>query len=75
MTMNSKSDIKPGDWVCHFRSVPGFGNHASRRMAMLLKSALRCHGFRLVQLLPDIPGEHPPPAPGLDVERDEPPFA
>lgn len=61
------TDILPGDFVLHFRSEAGWTHDPGRRMAMLLKHALRSTGFRLVTLRTDVPG--------LDVEKDEPPFA
>ena len=61
----------PEIWVLKFRSAPGFTYPANRRMARLLKCALRSFGF----ICTDVAGEHPAPEPGLDVTRDEPPFA
>lgn len=36
------------DWIIRLRPMKGFAAPAGRRMARLVKSALRCFGFRTV---------------------------
>lgn len=69
MATKAKSD----NWILTLQPLPhGRGEpDAAQRMRRLLKAALRVYGFRCT----DIRGTLPPPDVGLDVERDEPPFA
>jgi hypothetical protein len=65
------TDVQPGDFILHFRSEGRHENSPPRRMAALLKHALRVSGFRLVQLRGDVP--ELPSAPPIEPSRRMPP--
>lgn len=66
---------EPGDYVVVLRPLPGHRNDAGRRMALLLKHALRHLHLKCIDVRPDVPAKLDPPPVELDVEKTEPPFA